>query len=132
MAENTHKIKPFLKVAQSFEEYRQLDAEKIERYNTLNEDVYDGMQVSYKVTDVGVARQILESPDLDDCNLVDILQTFVVYKGNIVMSKSVADVDGGKLVGVEMTHEDYYWMIEKEDKIMYVSCCFRIEFIYYE
>lgn len=98
-----------IRFANDYAEYILLCDEKTTG-NTCLQDV----TVSYRITDVEVAKDILDTPtDGIDCNLADILQTFIDKKGRAVTNKSFPD-NKEVLTGVLLTDTDYFYIIESD------------------
>ena len=106
--------------ARSYGEYLQEVDKKIKS----NEDFYEGVFVSYMVQDTTTAKEIIK--ETTDENLKDILSNFVLHYGSIAVGCSVRT---GKLVAIELTHEDYYYVLSDKNGRWYESCVGKLKYI---
>lgn len=76
-------------------------------------------QVSYKLLTKESLRDLLLSQyDLDGVLKLIIVEVLNNY--NIEYTK-------GKLIGIELTNEDYYYILEKEGKMIFETCVGKLE-----
>lgn len=106
--------------ARSYKEYLQEVDEKIKS----KEDFYEGVFVSLMVQDTATATEIIK--ETTDDNLRDILEKFVLYCGSLAV-----DCRGriGKLVAIELTHEDYYYVLADKNCRWCESCVGKLKYI---
>lgn len=106
--------------ARSYKEYLQEVDKKIKS----NEDFYEGVFVSYMVQDTETAKEIIT--ETTDDNLQDILAKFVLHRGSLAV-----DCVGrcGKLVAIELTHEDYYYVLADNNSRWCESCVGKLKYI---
>ena len=98
-----------IRFAQDYFDYCTLCDEKT-KGNTCLQNV----TISYRITDVEVAKDILDtSTDGLDCNLAAILQTFVDKKGRTATNLAFPD-NKEVLTGVLLTDTDYFYIIESD------------------
>lgn len=107
--------------AHSYEEYLKEVKKKIES----KEDFYEGVYVSYQVRDVKTAKQLLKKIPTDD-NIFSILQEFTEHYRD-----TAVDVNEkcGRLIGIEMTHEDYYYILSDGKKCWFESCVGELNYV---
>lgn len=106
--------------ANSYGEYLQEVDKKIKS----NEDFYEGVFVSYIVQDTATAAEIIQKTT--DSNLRDILSKFILHCGSLAV-----DCGGrlGKLVAIELTHEDYYYVLSDKNGRWCESCVGKLKYI---
>lgn len=106
--------------AHSYVEYLQ----EVEKKIKSNEDFYEGVFVSYIVQDKATAKEIIK--ETTDENLRDILSKFILHCGSLAI-----DCCGrlGKLVAIELTHEDYYYVLSDNNGRWCESCVGKLKYI---
>lgn len=106
--------------AHSYKKYMREVDKKIKS----NEDFYEGVLVSYMVQDTETAKEIIK--ETTDDNLRDILAEFVLHCGSLAV-----DCGGrcGKLVAIELTHEDYYYVLSDKNGRWCESCVGKLKYI---
>lgn len=92
--------------ARSYKEYLREVGKKIKS----NEDFYEGVLVSYMVRDMETAKEIIKKTTYE--NLRDILSKFILHCGSLAVGCSGRL---GKLVAIELTHEDYYYVLSDKN-----------------
>jgi hypothetical protein len=105
----------------SYEEY----LKEVEKKMESKEDFYEGSYVSYQVKDVKTAKQLLKKVPTDD-NIHSILEEFIKHYNDTAVDYGVRC---GKLIGIEMTHEDYYYMLSDGKKQWYESCVGKLKYL---
>ena len=70
------------------------------------------------------AKEIIK--ETTDENLKDLLSNFVLHYGSIAVGCSVRT---GKLVAIELTHEDYYYVLSDKNGRWYESCVGKLKYI---
>ena len=110
--------------AQSYEDYLQQCEGKVHLVNIGEEGFYDGTLVQYDIIDVKEAESVAEKTT--DCNLASICEMFVKNHGKRV--ESVAG-EKGLLIGLNLTHEDYYYILQDGEKTWYESCVGKLNFL---
>lgn len=103
--------------AKSYEDYLKQCDVKVHLVNIGEEGFYDGSVVEYDIYDVDEAKKLAENTD--DVNLKFICKKFAENKG-----KLAEDVVGTKCVfiGLQLTHEDYYYILKNEEKTWCATC----------
>lgn len=76
-------------------------------------------QVSYKL----LTRESLRDLLLSQYNLDSVLKLIIVE----VLNNYNREYSKGKLIGIELTNEDYYYIFEKEGKMIFETCVSRLE-----
>ena len=76
-------------------------------------------QVSYKLLTQETLRDLL----LSQYNLDGVLKTIIVE----VLNNYNRGYSKGKLIGIELTNEDYYYVFEKDSKLIFETCVSKLE-----
>ena len=110
--------------AKSYEDYlKQCDA-KMYLVNIGEETFYTGTNVEYDIDDIGEAKNVMEK-SVDD-NLKILCEYLIENKGKLVED---AGGEQGCLIGLNLTHEDYYYILKKDDKVWYETCVSKLKII---
>ena len=105
----------------SYEEY----LKEVEKKMESKEDFYEGSYVSYQVRDVKTAKQLLKKVP-ENGNIYFILKEFIRHYKNTSIDPGVRC---GKLIGIEMTHEDNYYMLSDGKNRWCVSCVAKLKYL---
>lgn len=111
-------------IANSYEEYKRLCEEKFSR----NESPYQGEFISFYVDTTEKLYECTLAVEKDSNEVL--LRYLTELRENL--DKTATDGFGtfGKLVGLELTHEDCYYILEKEDgKRIFATCVGGLEYL---
>lgn len=105
----------------SYEEY----LKEVEKKMESKEDFYEVSYISYQVKDVKTAKNLLKKVPADD-NIHSILQEFTIHYRD-----TAVDIDGkcGRLIGIELTHEDYYYILSDGKNCWFESCVGELNYV---
>lgn len=76
-------------------------------------------QVSYKL----LTRESLRDLLLSQYKLDSVLKLIIVE----VLNNYNIEYTKGKLIGIELTNEDYYYVFEKENQLIFETCVGKLE-----
>lgn len=105
----------------SYKEYLKEVEKKIES----KEDFYEGVCISYQVIDVKTAKQLLKKVPADD-NIHSILEEFIKHYNDTAVDYGDRC---GKLIGIEITHEDNYYMLSDGKNSWCESCVGELKYL---
>ena len=105
----------------SYDEY----IKEVEKKKESKEDFYEGSYVSYQVKSVKTAKQLLKKVPADD-NIYSILKEFTEHYRD-----AAVDINGkcGRLIGIELTHEDYYYILSDGKDCWFESCVGEVNYV---
>lgn len=96
---------------------------KVHLVNIGAETFYSGTTIDYCIYDVQTAKEVAEKTT--DANLVAICDIFIKNYGKKMLCASDSV---GELIGLNLTHEDYYYILIDEDgNTWYESCVGKIK-----
>ena len=105
----------------SYEEY----LKEVEKKMESKERLYEGTFVSYQIKDLNTAKKVLKQVPKDD-NIHSILEEFIKHYKDTAVDYGVRC---GKLIGIEMTHEDYYYILSDGKEQWFESCVGKLKYI---
>lgn len=108
--------------------YDQFIEEVEDKFSDPGETMWTGKYIRYEVKDVNIIPRIKGSKYYESGGNLELILDDL--EKNIGREVYVRSGEIGKLSGVEITHEDYYWIVDMGDnKTQYLSCVGRIDFV---